>query len=195
MKRAHLILVVVVLAYSLINIATGMPLPNFSPLPALVFCCASAFLGATRWALPLAGLLGWAALVATQAPALDSKFWSGMGLLGLAYGVIFLLGQASRSIKGRWLLFLVSLSAPLAFYLITNLTSFALDPRYAKSLLGLTQALWTGIPTDPFPPTYVFLRNSLMANGLFSFAFYLSTLPARSAATKEVEAPTQLSRS
>ncbi|MGB0993639.1 MAG: DUF6580 family putative transport protein [Akkermansiaceae bacterium] len=70
-----------------------------------------------------------------------------------------------------------TLLGAVAFYLITNTGSFLMSSYYAKTWQGYGQALWTGTP--PYAPTWMFFRNSLCANTLFTILFYASLkLPA-----------------
>jgi hypothetical protein len=67
-----------------------------------------------------------------------------------------------------------SLLGAVIFYLITNALSWALDPLYAtKSLTTLGQALWTGLPG--YPPTWLFFRNAMIAQAVFSGIFLAAT--------------------
>jgi len=72
-------------------------------------------------------------------------------------------------------------AAALMFHLITNGAAWIGDPRYAKTPDGLIQSLWTG-PAGSALPSWVFLRNMMAANLLFT-AIFLSTrfvIPAMS---------------
>jgi hypothetical protein len=68
-----------------------------------------------------------------------------------------------------------SVAATLVFHLITNSAAWLADPRYAKSLIGLWQSLWTGAPGDVLP-SWVFLRNLGVANLIFTGAHLLAML-------------------
>ena len=57
----------------------------------------------------------------------------------------------------------------LLFYFITNTASWIFDPGYPKTLQGLLQALTTGLPG--LPPTWMFLKNTLISGGLFTGLF------------------------
>jgi hypothetical protein len=83
-------------------------------------------------------------------------------------------------------------ASALLFYFLTNTVSFLLDPNYLKTVEGFIQAQWTGRPQDALP-TWVFLRNLMAANLLFTTAF-LATRPcwetlARPAATAGASLP------
>ena len=67
----------------------------------------------------------------------------------------------------------------LAFFFLTNTVAFLADPLYPKSWEGFVQAQWTG-PVGAVLPTWVFLRNLLAANLLFTGLFLLGNrLPQR----------------
>jgi hypothetical protein len=57
----------------------------------------------------------------------------------------------------------------LIFYVVTNIASWMFDPGYPKTLPGLFQALTTGLPG--YPPTWTFLKNTLISGGLFTGLF------------------------
>jgi hypothetical protein len=57
----------------------------------------------------------------------------------------------------------------LGFYLVTNALSWWEMPGYAHNLAGLIQAWTTGLPG--YPPSYVFFRNALVSDLLYSIVF------------------------
>ncbi|MFI5336370.1 MAG: DUF6580 family putative transport protein, partial [Opitutales bacterium] len=74
----------------------------------------------------------------------------------------------SRRKSWLWLLN-GSLLGALLFYLVTNTQSWFGDVYYAKTLAGWWQALTTGHPE--FPPTYLFFRNTLFGDLMFTGFF------------------------
>ncbi len=143
-------------------------MPNFQPLAALFFCGALLATGWRGFAIPLGA---W--VVSYPLPLLCQGVPVGGPLVFtttlLAFAVTFFLGKslASRSLPT---LLLGSLTAALTFHLLTNGAAWLLDPRYAKSLGGLVQSIWSGAPGAPLP-SWVFLRNFAAANLLFSGIF------------------------
>ncbi len=141
-------------------------MPNFQPLAAIFFC--GALLAGTwrGFAIPL---LAWVVsyplplIFMHESPVTDPGFI--LPTL-IAFAVTFGIGKslATRSVAT---LLVGALTAALTFHLITNGAAWLLDPRYAKSLSGLTQSLWTGATGAPLP-TWVFLRNFAAANLLFT---------------------------
>ena len=57
----------------------------------------------------------------------------------------------------------------LLFYVVTNSVSWFTEPAYAKTSAGWVQALTVGVPG--YPPTWTFLRNSLVSDLLFAGVF------------------------
>jgi hypothetical protein len=72
-------------------------------------------------------------------------------------------------------LLLGALGSSLVFHFVTNAAEWALSPLYAKSLHGLWQSLWLG-PEGSAIPSWVFLRNMVAANSLFSIVFLSARL-------------------
>jgi len=171
----HLPLVLILcllVVFRALGAAFPQAMPNFQPLAALFFCGA---LLAGTWRGFVIPLVAW--VVSYPLPLL---FQSGsvagpvadpviFGSTLFAFGVTFLLGRslATRSLPT---LLLGSLTAALGFHLLTNGAAWLFDPRYAKTLGGLVQSVWTGAPGAPLP-SWVFLRNFAAANLLFTGIF------------------------
>ncbi|MEI6655564.1 MAG: DUF6580 family putative transport protein [Verrucomicrobiota bacterium] len=168
MQRTLPLLLILGLLVVFRAIGAGFPetLPNFQPLAALFFC--GALLAGSRrgFVIPLiAWLISYPLplLFLNNCPVADPALFAPTLI---AFTVTFGIGKslASRSVPA---LLLGSLAAAIAFHLITNGAAWLLDPRYAKTLGGLTQSLWTGAPGAPLP-TWAFLRNFAAANLLFT---------------------------
>ncbi len=106
--------------------------------------------------------------------------WTSVPRLAVLFATAFL---GSRLVAGGNLrlapLLTASVGSSIAFYLVTNSVCWWSDPGYAKTMTGWGQALSTGLPG--YPPTWTFLRNSLIGDLGFSFLFYASIrLGARS---------------
>jgi hypothetical protein len=169
-QRVSLVLLLVLLvSFRLLGALWPDQLANFQPLTA-VFFCTMVFLGwralwvpALAWlvTLPLTnGLLGfgWSAQM-------------GVALLGLVLtvGVGWLFRNQARSLVP--LLGGAALCAVLAYF-VMNCFSWLTLPDYPKNLAGFVQAQWTGAPHHALP-TWVFLRNPLLANVLFTGLFVM----------------------
>ncbi len=145
-------------------------LGNLQPLGALFFCGMALF-GWRGIILPaVAWLMSYPMTSIAQGHDMSAQI-----LVPLA-GFAAMVGLASffkNSQPGR--VFLGSLASAIAFYLITNILSWAFDPLYApKSLATLGQALWTGLPQFA-TPTWFFFRNTMIAQGLFTAVFLFAT--------------------
>lgn len=163
------LIVGLLIAFRAIGSAFPETLPNFQPLAALFFCGALLAPGWRGFAIPL-GV--WAltfplGIGHTSSPAL---FLTTL----LAITAVFFLGK-SLSTRGIPTFLLGSLAAAVTFHLITNGAAWLGDPRYAKTLTGFWQSLWTGAPGDILP-SWIFLRNLAAANLLFTGLFLAARL-------------------
>ncbi len=171
-------LVLALAAYRMIA-AGNEELANFSPLMALAFCGAVYFRASLVWLLPFGVLV-------VSEGVLNAHY--GMGwdtaafLLKLAcFGVALALGMLVARRRNWRTLLGGCVAGSVAFYLATNSLCWLQGPGYAKSAAGWWQCMTVGLPG--FPPTWVFFRNSLVADLVFTgtFALVLETLLARSA--------------
>lgn len=158
------IIVGLLIVFRALGSAFPEALPNFQPLAALFFCGALLASGWRGFAIPL-GV--WAVTFPlgmghTSGPAV---FLTTL----VAITIVFFLGK-SLSTRGIPTLLCGSIAAAAVFHLITNGAAWLGDPRYAKSLAGLWQSLWTGAPGDVLP-SWVFLRNLAAANLIFTTVF------------------------
>lgn len=144
-------------------------LPNFSPWMALVF--AGTLLAPRK-------LGGWwvLALLLLVDVVLQGKVMLAYPLtFAVVYGCLAVAAFAALSIRGRvGALGLLGgvLACSLGFYVVTNTMSWLTLPEYSKSLSGWLQALTVGLPG--FPPTWTFLRNSLISDLGFSALLVLA---------------------
>jgi len=142
-------------------------LANFSPFLALVFCGAVYFRCSLMWLIPFGVLmvsegilnkyygLGWNSL----------SFVVRLLCFGSALGLGLLVAQ-----KRSWLSLAGGcLAGSIIFYFGTNSLCWLQEPSYAKSFAGWWQCMTLGLPG--FPPTWVFLRNSLLSNFIFTGIF------------------------
>ena len=163
------LIVGLLIAFRALGSAFPETLPNFQPLAALFFCGALLAPGWRGFAIPL-GV--WALTFPLGVGHTDgpSLFLTTL----LAVTATFFLGRALAN-RGIPALLVGSVAAALTFHLITNGAAWLGDPRYAKTLTGLWQSLWTGAPGDVLP-TWVFLRNLTAANLLFTSTFAVARL-------------------
>jgi hypothetical protein len=73
-----------------------------------------------------------------------------------------------------------SIVASTTFYIITNTFSWLSDPGYAKNSAGLIQSLTVGLPQYSATPTWMFFRNSLVSDLIFTGLFVVCMKAGRS---------------
>lgn len=163
---AAIIIATILILFRMVT-ASQPELANFSPIAALLFCGA-VFWRSNKWMLPTA-LLIW--IISNPIvnfiqgyPLHSATFVTVLGFLSvLVIGFCF-----ARKSKSTGNLVLGTILGATAFYIITNSYAFIVDPLYAKNLSGYVQCMWTGTGGIP---TWVFFRNSLIANSLGTVLF------------------------
>jgi len=111
------------------------------------------------------------------APLLDPQILLRYFALAVVGGLGVLL-QNRASLKT---LLPASIVGSTVFYTVTNAFSWLSDPGYAKNLGGLIQALTVGLPQYSATPSWMFFRNSLISDLLFTLLFVISMNFGRSA--------------
>ena len=155
---------------------------NFAPLAALALCGAVYFRSPWNWAVPLAALLVSDAVlnlhygqsfftVNTVAAAGSYLLIAALGRWVGGHPVwVTWLGGALASSLVSWVTWLGgAVASSLIFYLLTNSVAWGANPAYDRSLAGWWQALTVGLPG--FPPTWTFLRTSVISDLLFTAIF------------------------
>jgi hypothetical protein len=140
---------------------------NFAPLAALALCGSLYFPRPWNWVGPLLALF-------VSDTVLNLHY--GLGpitgstwMAGVAYLLIIFIGNGLIR-HTSWPIWLMgSLGATFLFYLVTNTGAWWALPGYEKSFVGWSQALTTGLPG--YPPTWTFLRASLVSDLLFTVLF------------------------
>lgn len=149
-------------------------LGNLQPFGALFFCGMALF----GWRGITIPAIAWLVTypITSLIQGYEWSFQMAVPIIGfaamIAFASIFKNAKFSR-------LFLGSLTSAVVFYLITNSLCWLLAPEYSpKTSATFIQALWTGLPQ--YSPTWLFFRNDLIAQGLFSGIYLLATttLPA-----------------
>jgi hypothetical protein len=170
MKRWHFpaLLILLTVGFRLLGSYGSTAWANFQPLAALFFC--SAVFAKPGWkAFALPAVIWFATYFAPawfRAPGSEDVWNFGILVTTLAaFGLTYAIGAAFRARPAFTLL--GAIAAGLVFHVLTCGAAWFADPRYAKTLTGLWQSLWTGLPGDPFP-SWLFLRNLLAANLLFT---------------------------
>lgn len=147
---------------------------NFSPLAAIALCGPLLFPRRVALLLPLAMLL-------VSDLVLNAHFGAAWFTLEMAarYGALALVALIGLRLRGcrQWEKFLLaSLAGSMVFYLITNSISWLTDVGYAKTPSGWLQSLSVGLPG--YPPTWLFLRNSMISDAGYTLAFFICFLLA-----------------
>ena len=162
-------------------------LSNFAPLAAVALCSAAYFPKTYKFSVPLVTLFISDAVINFRygAPLLDPQILLRYFALALV-GCIGVLVQNRASLKT---LLPASIVGSTIFYTITNAFSWLSDPGYAKNLGGLIQALTVGLPQYSATPSWMFFRNSLISDLLFTLFFVFSMNFGRSAERSRAHGP------
>jgi hypothetical protein len=91
----------------------------------------------------------------------------------LALAMVGWLGLLLQSRVSLKTLLPASIVASTIFYVITNVSSWVMDPGYAKNYAGLVQSLTVGLPQYGATPTWMFFRNALASDLIFTCFFVL----------------------
>jgi hypothetical protein len=179
--------IVLMLAAVAYRITTGLLihsgaswLSNFVPFAALALCGAVYFPGKLKFALPIGALfisdivLNHSYGASLVDPHTASRYFA-LALVGL-------LGYALRNRASLKILLPASLVGSTIFYLITNVFAWLSDPGYAKTFAALIQALTVGLPQYSATPAWMFFRNSLASDLIFTLLFVVCMSFGRSAA-------------
>jgi hypothetical protein len=170
-----LLLVIVAVAY---RVASGLlihsgttGLSNFAPFAALALCSAAYFPARLKFSLPLIALfLSDAILNSYYGASLFSPLVACRYLALVAVGCIGLLLQNRASFKT---MLPASMAGSTVFYVITNAFAWMSDPGYVRNFSGLIQALTLGLPQYSATPSWMFFRNSLLSDLVFTSLFVL----------------------
>jgi hypothetical protein len=169
------LLIVAAVAYRIVTglaITSGATsLSNFAPMAAIALCAAAYFPTKYRFTVPMIALLiSDVVLNASYGFSLFSPFvlshYVGFALVGA-------LGLLLRNRASAKTLLPASIAASVIFYVVTNAVSWVFDPGYPKNIAGLLQALTVGLPAYSATPTWMFFRNSLLSDLLFTGLFIL----------------------
>ncbi|NJK90429.1 MAG: hypothetical protein HC904_00520 [Blastochloris sp.] len=160
-------LVLIAVAYRLVSPQVD-GLENFAPLMAISLCAAIYL--PRRWAfsLPLLALIFSDLLLNSYYGV--ALFQPYLIATSSCYLLVGLLGLWVSSQKSLITIFGSCLLSTVFFYLVTNTIAFVLNPIYAPNLSGWLQALTVGDLIHQ-PQTWVFLRNSLFSDLLFTAIF------------------------
>ena len=186
------LLVVAAVAYRIVTglaiISGSTALSNFAPLAAIALCAAAYFPTKFKFTVPMIALLvSDVVLNVSYGFSLFSPFvishYIGFALVGG-------LGWLLRNRASAKTLLPASIAASVIFYVVTNAVSWLFDPGYSRNFAGLIQALTVGLPQYSATPSWMFFRNSVVSDllftGLFILCFHLgrATEPARVTSTE-----------
>ncbi|PYL07217.1 MAG: hypothetical protein DME33_11280 [Verrucomicrobia bacterium] len=144
-------------------------LSNFTPLAAIALCSAAYFPKKYKFSVPLATLFLSDVIINLRygAPLLDPQILVRYAALALV-GCVGILLQNRASLKT---LLPASIVGSTIFYAVTNAFSWLSDPGYTKNFAGLVQSLTVGLPQYSTTPSWMFFRNSLVSDLLFTLLF------------------------
>ena len=174
-------------------------LPGFCPLAALTLC--------GGWFLPrrlalvaplvvllitdlaLTAIYGWQPLGGGEAWATAVQMLSRYVVL-LALGVWALrmrrgAGAGERPSPRALPLLATTFAGSCVFYVVTNSFSWLTLPGYSLTVTGWWQALTTGLPG--FPPSWIFFRNALVSDLLYSTLMLLAVRAAWRSANPQTQ--------
>jgi len=142
---------------------------NFAPIAAIALCAAAYFPRKYKFSVPMIALLISDIVLNVH---YGFSFFSPFVLSHyLGFAIIGCLGLLLQS-RASWKTLLPgSVAASLIFYVVTNSVSWIYDPGYAKNFAGLIQAFTVGLPQYSATPSWMFFRNSLVSDLVFTFLF------------------------
>jgi len=146
-------------------------LSNFAPLAAIALCSAAYFPKKYKFSVPLVTLFISDVVINFRygAPLFDPQILVRYAALALV-GWLGVLLQNRASLKT---LLPASIVGSTIFYAITNAFSWLSGPGYAKNFAGLVQALTVGLPQYSATPSWMFFRNSIISDFLFTLLFVI----------------------
>ena len=153
-------------------------LSNFAPLAAIALCSGAYLPNKYKFSVPLLTLFISDVIInlSYRAAIFDAQILIRYVALALVASIGLLL-QNRASLKT---LLPASIVGSTLFYIITNSFSWLSDPGYAKDLAGLIQSLTVGLPQYSATPTWMFFRNSLVSDVIFTCLFVVCMNAGRS---------------
>ncbi|PYL20631.1 MAG: hypothetical protein DMF41_05380 [Verrucomicrobia bacterium] len=144
-------------------------LSNFAPLAAIALCSAAYLPKKYKFSVPLVTLFISDAVINFRygAPLIDPQILVRYAALAVV-GCIGVLLQNRVSLKT---LLPASVVGSTIFYAVTNAFSWLSDPGYTKNFAGLVQSLTVGLPQYSATPSWMFFRNSLVSDLVFTLLF------------------------
>jgi hypothetical protein len=162
-------------------------LSNFAPLAAIALCSAAYFPPKLKFSVPLITLFVSDIILNSYygASLLDAHILGRYLALTLV-GSVGLLLENCASLRT---LLPASILGSAIFYLITCTFSWLSDPGYIKRFTGLIQALTVGLPQYSATPSWMFFRNSLLSDLVFTLLFIVCMGLGRSTELSRARGP------
>jgi uncharacterized protein DUF6580 len=146
-------------------------LSNFAPLAAIALCGGAYFPPKFKFTLPLIALFFSDAILNYHYGA--PLFTPLMACRYLTLAVIGWIGLRLQNGASFKTLLPASIAVSTLFYVVTNVFAWISDPGYVRNFSGLIQALTVGLPQYSSTPSWMFFRNSLVSDFLFTSVFVL----------------------
>ncbi len=162
-------------------------LANFAPLAAIALCSAIYFPRKYKFVVPFAALF--VSDLVLNAYYGFSFFDPTILCHYVAFGLVGLLGLAISRRPSLKTVLPATVAGSFLFYAITNAVSWFFDPGYVKNFAGLIQSLTVGLPQYSATPTWMFFRNSLVSDLLFTLLFVACMSYGRREASVTAAAP------
>jgi hypothetical protein len=169
------LLVFLAVAY---RIATGLLIhsgatwfSNFAPFAAIALCGAVYFPSKLKLSVPLLALF--------VSDAVLNYYYSAplfSPLIACRYLTLALIGCIGLTLQNRAslkTLLPASIAGSTIFYFVTCIFAWLSDPGYARNFGGLIQSLTVGLSQYSSTPSWMFFRNALLSDLVFTFAFVL----------------------
>lgn len=156
-------LFIVIMSTVALRVAIGVgqfPIANVMPLTAIAFSSSACLDRRRDWLVPVIMLLASDVVLNLHYGEPAIGWWTCIATLCLT---VFAL--AGRWVTGRRSVLLTvcgSLACTMVFYLVSNTMCYVVSPDYPPGFAGWVQALTVGLPG--YPPTWMFLRNSLIGD-------------------------------
>jgi hypothetical protein len=103
--------------------------------------------------------------------------------------VIGFLGLALQNRASLKTLLPASILASTIFYVVTCTFAWLSDPGYVRNFAGLIQSLTVGLTNYSATPSWMFFRNSLISDLIFTFAFVLCITLSRNPESARSKSP------
>ena len=186
-----LLLIISAVAYRIVTGLYGrsdsIGLLNFAPLAAIALCAAAYFPPKFKFAVPMIAVL--ISDLVLNAHYHFSFFTPEVLSHYLGFALVGCLGLLLQDRPRLKTLLPASIGASLIFYVVTNTFSWLSDPAYLKNFAGLVQSLTVGLPEYSATPTWMFFRNSLLSDLLFTTVFVVCMSFGRSSARSPATSP------